>query len=350
MQLDANHDNPLRAAVAGYGAYGRLHARKYREHPGVRLVAIADPDPARLRAARAELPGVRTVGEPEALIGLADLASIVVPATSHHDVARRLLEGGVHLLVEKPFTASLAEASDLSALAIAHECVLQPGYLERFNCTLRELRARLPQTRYAEARRLTRWRDRGTDVNVIMDLMIHDIDLLLAINDSPVTRIEARGVRVFSNHWDVANAQLHFANGCTANLTASRASPAPERRLHVFSDHACALADIDTGTLQLHERESGTSGAITERRFHYQGDPLAAEIDAFVQAVRNGTPPPVTSADACRALAIAERITELMEQDTDVLARTAVPLTNAERAIAYLQKRNGHAARHHPLS
>ncbi len=348
MQSDTDDNNAiLRAAVAGYGAYGRLHARKYLEHPEVRLVAIADPDPEKLRIARADLPGIRTVRDPGELAGLADLASIVAPATHHRFIARRLLEGGVHLLVEKPFTASLAEARDLAELAAARGRVLQPGYLERFNRTLGELRARLPPPRYVEARRLTRWRDRGTDVNVIMDLMIHDIDMLLVITDSPVTRIQARGVRVFSDHWDVANAQLHFANGCVANLTASRASPEPERRMHVFSDCACALADIDAGTLQLHQRREGASGVVTECRFRHRGDPLASEIDAFVQAVRNRRSPLVTAADACRALGVAERITGLMEQDADVVTRTAAPLTNSERAIAYLLRQHDRSRQQH---
>ncbi|HEX7046729.1 MAG TPA: Gfo/Idh/MocA family oxidoreductase [Gammaproteobacteria bacterium] len=347
--MRSDSSSPLRAAVVGYGAYGSLHARKYLEHPGVRLVAVVDCNPARLCAARNELPGVKTFNDPDALIGLADIASVVVPATRHHAIARRLLEGSTHLLVEKPFTASLAEARELSSIAEAHERVLQPGYLERFNRTLSELRARLPSPRYVEARRLTRWRDRGRDVNVVMDLMIHDIDMLLALTDSPVTHIQARGVRVFSDQWDVVNAQLHFVNGCVANLTASRASPESERRLHVFSEHACALADIDTGTLHLHQRKDGASGVITECRFRRHGDPLADEIDAFVQAVRLHHPPPVTAMDACCALNVAERITELMEPDDDLLTRTSAPLTNSERAIAYLLQQRDHARpRHHP--
>lgn len=330
-----SNDPPLRAAVVGYGAYGRLHARKYRLHPEVELVAVIDRDAARLRLAERELPGVRLLEEVDPA-DLPDIASIVVPAHWHHASAVPLLVAGVHLLIEKPFTTSPRLAGQLLNEAERRGLTLQPGYLERFNGTVRELQRHLPAPRYVEARRLTSWRGRGGDVSVVLDLMIHDIDMVLALVDAPVTDIQARGVRIVTGHWDVANARLYFANGCIANLTASRASPSPERRLHVFTDEACALADLGNGEILVHRRDANDAGVMTEHRYAQHEDPLGAEIDAFVASVRGRALPPVNGRDACRALEIAERIVEAMEDDHDLLSHTLAPFTDSERAIAYL--------------
>lgn len=330
-----SNDAPLRAAVIGYGAYGRLHARKYRLHPAVELVAIVDRDATRLRLAAREFPGVPRFERVDPA-NPPDIASIVVPAHAHQASAMPLLRAGSHLLIEKPFTTSARAARQLMHEADLRHLVLQPGYLERFNGTIRELQRHLPAPRYIEARRLTSWRGRGGDVSVVLDLMIHDIDMVLALVDTPITDIQARGVQVVTGHWDVANARLYFANGCIANLTASRASPAPERRLHVFTDDACALADLSSGEILVHRRDPEAAGVMTEHRYAQLHDPLGAEIDAFVAAVQNHAPPPVSGADACRALEVAERIVEAMEDDADLLSNTAAPFTDSEQAIAYL--------------
>lgn len=334
--MQQNSEHRLRAAVVGYGAYGRLHARKYQQHPDVDLAAIVDSSEERRRQAETDMPGVATLATPDELAQLADIASVVVPARHHYRIASPLLEAGLQLLVEKPFTASLHEAHQLIAQAERRSAILQPGYLERFNLTLGELREHLPGPRYVEARRLTNWRGRGADVSVVHDLMIHDIDMLLEIVDSTVTHIEARGAKIVSDHWDVATARLIFANGCIANLTASRASPSAERRLHVFSDDACALADIDGGEMLVHQRSDIAPGVMTERRFCRHEDPLAAEIDSFVQAVRHHAVPLVSADDACRAMEIADWIVAAMEDDADIVTSTTMPMTNSEHAIAYL--------------
>lgn len=334
-------DQRLRAAVVGYGAYGRLHARKYRQHPDTDLVAIVDSSEERRRQAEHDIPGVATLATPDALAQIADIASVVVPARRHYGIASSLLDAGLHLLVEKPFTASLHEAHQLIAQAEHYSAILQPGYLERFNLTLGELRENLPGPRYVEARRLTNWRGRGADVSVVHDLMIHDIDMLLEIVDSAVTHVEARGAKIVTEHWDVANARLVFANGCIANLTASRASPSAERRLHVFSDKACALADIDGGEMLVHQRSDVVPGVLTERRFCRHEDPLAAEIDSFVQAVRHNAAPLVSAHDACRAMEFADWIVAAMEDDADIVTSTTMPMTNSEHAIAYLLENRG---------
>lgn len=328
---------PLRVAVVGYGQFGRFHSFKYRDLAGAALTSVVDCDPQRRALAAAEHPGIDTFSDVETLLREShpQAASVVVPAGEHFAAANQLLKAGVHTLVEKPLASELRQARDLVGLAKENRLILQPGHLERFNHTLAELRTRLPQWRYLEARRMSRWSARATDVNVVMDLMIHDIDMLLELTDEPLVDIQARGVKVFSEHWDVANAQLVFANGSTANLTASRVSLSPERRLHVFGESACALANIDDGVMLLHRREA--QGLATDKRFCRHEDPLAAEIGAFVEAVRTGEPPLVTASDGYRAVEIADRIGQAIECDSELLNRVSMPMPDSEQAIAYLQ-------------
>jgi len=324
----------LRAAVVGFGGYGSAHARKYLDNPDVELAAIVDCNPERLRLAAAQFPEVARFTGFGDLKGRVDIASVVVPAVQHRAVAERLLEEDIHLLVEKPFTTTASAARDLMALARKRGRVLQPGYLERFTGTLEEIRLCLPAPRYVEARRMTRWRERGSDVSVVHDLMIHDIDMLLELVSGPLVDVQARGVRIFSDQWDVVNARLRFAGGCVANLTASRASLLPERRLHVFSDDACALANLDSGIVLLQQRESDRPTVVRERCIYRNSDPLAAEIGAFVHAIRECHRPVVTAKDACRALEVAERITAAVEHDNAVVAQTATPMTDSGKVIA----------------
>lgn len=331
--------SPLRAAVVGFGAYGRLHARKYAAHPGIELAAIVDRNPQRRAEAARAIPGVQVCASAVELAGCIDLASVVVPASAHVRTATALLDAGIAVLLEKPFTTSVADARMLAASAARSDCVLQAGYLERFNSAVRALRRCMPAPRYVEARRLTAWRGRGGDVSVVLDLMIHDIDIVLGLIDAPLTEVHASGVKVFSGEWDVANARLRFADGSVANLTASRASPVPERRLHAFSGNVCALADIDAGTLQTHERLQVSRGVVSRERACRCNDPLGAEIDAFIESVRGRRAPPVTALDACRALEVAERILDAIEHDDEVLSRIAAPLTDSKRAIALLMQR-----------
>lgn len=328
----------LKAAVIGYGQFGRYHSRKYQSIDGAFLDSVVDSDPDRRALAVAENPGIATFADIESLLreSAPHIASVVVPAGEHFAAAQKLLSAGVHTLVEKPLASELRQAGMLVDLAKKNRLILQPGHLERFNHTLAELHERLPQWRYLEARRMARWSARATDVNVVMDLMIHDIDMLLELTDEPIVDIHARGVKVFSDHWDVANAQLVFANGSTANLTASRASLQPERRLHVFGESACALANIDDGEMLLHRREA--QGLATDRRFCRHEDPLAAEISAFIDSVRYNKPALVTAEDGYRAVEIADRIGRAIEHDNDLLNRISMPMPDSQEAAAYLQE------------
>lgn len=337
--MQSGRAHRLHAAVVGYGSYGRLHAQKYLEHPGVDLTAIVDPDAARRRAACNELPGIAAFDRASLLDRPVDIASVVSPASTHYAVARELLDRGIHLLVEKPFTTSPRQALELLALAKQRRLVLQPGHIERFDATLAAMSARLPDPRYVEARRLTRWRERGGDTDVVLDLMIHDIDYVLRLVASPVAGVRAHGTRVFSGRWDVCNAQLRFANGCIANLTASRAGPEPERRLHVFAANACMLADGRNESILLHER-SGAKPTIGTRCCDWRhDDSLAREIDGFVQAVACDRPPKVSAEDGWRAVEIASLIVQAMEDDAGLFERISAPLTDSARAIAWLRQR-----------
>lgn len=327
----------LRVAIVGYGQFGRLHAQKYQLLSACRLAAVVDSDPARRILAAEDFPGIKTYPAVEDMLahGGIDVASVVVPAALHYPVARALLSAGIHTLIEKPLAAETGQARALLKLAAQKHLVLQPGHLERFNHTLGELHQRLPNWRYLEARRMSCWSSRGSDVDVVMDLMIHDLDLLLAMTDESIIDIQARGVKVFSPLWDVANARLTFADGRTADLTASRASLQPERRLHVFGEAACALVNINSGHMLLHRLDE--HGLHSEQHFCRHADPLAAEIAAFVDAVNSRHPPLVSAADGCRAVAIAQRIGKAMEQDQELLERIAMPMPDSAQAIAWLQ-------------
>jgi predicted dehydrogenase len=304
----------LRTAVIGVGYLGRFHAQKYAVLPGAQLVGVADTLAANREAVAAEL-GTRAVADYRELIGAVDAVSIVTTTTSHHEIAKAFLEAGVHVLVEKPMTVTALEAEDLIATARAKRLVLQVGHLERFNAAVQALQPTVTVPRFIESARLAPFKVRGTEVNVVLDLMIHDIDLILSIVRSPVIAVDAIGSSVFSQEIDIANARLRFANGCVANATASRVSLKTERKLRMFLDDAYVSVDLHQKVLTVIRKGSGVSAdgmpqvAIEENSFE-QGDALKAEIEAFIAAVATGTEPPVTGEDGLLALRTAISITE----------------------------------------
>src|SRR6516165_344645 len=223
----------LRAAVVGVGRLGALHARKYANLAGVRLCFVTDADPRRAGETAAET-GAIALPDHRALAGKVELASVAVPSLAHYPIARDLMLAGIDVLLEKPMAATLAEARELSAIAHEYGRILQIGHLERFNPAIVRLRPLLNNPRFIECHRLAPFTERGTDVDVILDLMIHDLDVILSVTSSPVSSLEAVGVAVLTNSVDIANARLRFANGCIANLTASRVSLKRERKLRLF--------------------------------------------------------------------------------------------------------------------
>jgi predicted dehydrogenase len=315
----------LRAAVVGVGYLGRFHAEKYASHAGAELVAVADVDPQRAHAVGAAL-GVEAVSDVGALLGRIDCASVAVPTQHHYAVTRALLDGGVDVLVEKPLTSTLDEAKTLVEVAVRGGRVLQVGHLERFNPAILALADLVTQPRFIECHRLAPFTERGTDVDVVLDLMIHDLDVILSMVPSAVRSVEAVGVPVLTPSVDIANARLRFANGCIANLTASRVSLKRERKLRIFQADAYLAVDYGERRVRICRREpspDGQTALVLEEREVAERDPLEAEIDAFLCAVRERQPPPVTGWDGLRALEVAHVIRESVE--TEVRMAQAAP-------------------------
>ncbi len=302
----------LRAAVIGAGHLGRFHAQKYAADDGVDLVAVVDPDQARAGEVAREC-ATTAMTDHRNLLDSVDVVSIVVPAVSHFRIADAFLRGGVHVLVEKPIATNLADAQALIDSAAASGCVLQVGHLERFNPALGPMTGELHQPLFVECHRLIPFNSRGTDVDVVLDLMIHDLDIILELMGSEMTRVDACGVPVLTKGYDIVNARLRFENGCTVNVTASRVSQKRESRLRVFQHDTYFSVDLSNRKLEAYrrrEQEDDSPYPELAREVHEfpPDDLLKREIEAFLGSVRNGAPVVVSGSDGLRALAAALRI------------------------------------------
>jgi predicted dehydrogenase len=314
----------LRVAVAGTGYLGAFHAEKYASLPDVRLVGLADPDTARARRvaerARAAGPGAEApeiVADIRDLLGAVDAVSVAVPTHLHHAVAGACLDGGADVLVEKPMTATVDEARDLIGRAARGQRVLAVGHLERFNPAVQALEAILDDPKFVEVHRLGVFSERGTDVDVVRDLMIHDLDVVLQFVKAPLADVRAVGVPVVARTLDIANARLEFANGCVANLTASRVSRERMRRIRFFQRDCYVAVDYQAQELAIIRRTPPSApGELAEiageRRALPRRDALLDELADFVRAVRTRGRPGVTGEDGLRALEAADRIVEAM--------------------------------------
>lgn len=306
----------VRTAVIGVGYLGRFHAQKYAQVPGSKLVAVVDANADAARKVAAEL-GVRAATDYRAILDEVDAVSIAVPTPLHHVVGCTALRKGVHVLIEKPIATTIAEASELVALARDHGCVLQVGHLERFNPAIVAAATKLGVPRFVESHRLAPFKARGSDVSVVLDLMIHDIDLIQELVGQPIEHIDAVGSTVFSGETDIVNARIRFRGGCVVNTTASRISMKQERKIRIFQDDAYLSIDMQQKVLTVIRKkdaapvESPAQVSIEEESFE-QGDALLAEIEAFLRAVRDHTAPLVTGEDGLRALETAMKITELV--------------------------------------
>jgi len=304
----------MRTAVVGVGYLGRFHAQKYRSLAASELVGVADPSAAARAAVAAEL-GVPAHADYRELLGRVEAVSIVTPTPLHYAIAREFLEAGAHVLVEKPMTATVAEGERLIETARHARRILQVGHLERFNAAVQALQPMLAVPRFIESARLAPFKHRGTDVDVVLDLMIHDIDLILSIVRSPVMAVDAIGSSVFSQEIDIANARLRFANGCVANATASRVSLKTERRLRLFQDDAYVSVDLHQKVLTVIRKTGGLSAdgmpqVDIQETSYDQGDALKAEIEAFLEAAATGRAPPVSGEEGLAALNVAVSIAE----------------------------------------
>ena len=315
---DATHAaTPLRTAVIGVGYLGRFHAQKYAQIAGSKLVAVVDANAEACAKVAAEL-GTRAVHDYRELFGAVDAVSLAVPTPLHHAIGCELLKQGIDVLIEKPIATTVAEARELVDLARTNKRILQVGHLERFNPAVLAAAERLRTPRFVESHRLAPFKQRGTDVSVVLDLMIHDIDLIQELVGTPIESIDAVGATVFSGEIDIVNARLRFQGGCVANTTASRISLKQERKIRIFQDDAYLSVDMQQKILTVIRKkdaapvESPAQVSIEEENFD-QGDALRAEIEAFLKAVRERSTPVVTGEDGLRALETAMKITALVQ-------------------------------------
>jgi len=291
----------LRTAVIGAGYMGRFHADKFAAIDSAELVAVVDSDASRA-----------TETDYKPWLGKIDAACVAVPTKFHFQVVKDCLEAGVHVLVEKPMATTLAEADALLALARARGLVLQVGHLQRFNPAFQALAAQEGKPLFIDIERLAPFKARGTDVDVVLDLMIHDLDLVLALARAPVEQVSASGFRVLTDAIDIANARIEFADGCIASVSASRVSQVPVRKLRVFRHDAYVSANLQEQRLR-HVRKGGDGIVESEQAFE-RADELRAQAEAFLQAVRGRAAPLVTGEQGRDALALALQVGRLVEE------------------------------------
>jgi predicted dehydrogenase len=306
----------IRTAVIGTGYLGRFHAQKYAALTNSDLVAVVDTNQENAQRVATECQ-TQGITDYTSLFGKVDAVSIVVPTQLHHKIARDCLENGIHVLVEKPITVTVAEADELIAIAKKNHLVLQVGHLERFNSAILALDDVLETPQFIESHRLAPFNPRGADVNVILDLMIHDIDIIQNLVRSPIKHIDANGVSVLTKEIDIANTRISFENGCVANVTASRVSTRPQRKMRIFQKKAYISIDFQDKILSVHqtgEKEMfpGIPEIISKESVFENSDAIMAEAEAFLSAITNNTPPPVTGEDGRQALDTAIRISELL--------------------------------------
>jgi predicted dehydrogenase len=304
-----------RVGVIGVGALGQHHARVYGSLPDVELVGVHDADPARASAV-AQQHACRTFERVADLLGETDALSVAVPTVDHHRVGREVLEAGKDLLMEKPFTATLEQADDLIVLARDRGAVLQVGHIERFNPAVDVLRAQVDRPRFVEVHRLGSFSPRSLDVDVVLDLMIHDLDIVLSLDGSEAVQVDAVGVPVLTPRVDIANARLRFASGLIANLTASRVSAEKIRKFRVFAPRTYISADFAAREVRVYRLRDGAGGQPeidVQRTAAPAQEPLRRQLEAFVSAVRTRSAPAVTGEDGRRALALAHAILVRME-------------------------------------
>jgi predicted dehydrogenase len=329
-------DTMLRVGIAGAGHFGRYHALKIAAGPRTTLTGIYDPDHERAKTVGWEA-GAKEMGF-DALLDASDAIIVAAPAEAHFDLASAALRAGRHVLVEKPIAATLAQADELGQLAKAGGLVLQVGHLERFSAAYQAVAARISAPLYIEATRIAPFKPRGTDVSVILDLMIHDLDLVLALIDSDIESVDAVGAPVASPREDIANARLRFTNGAVATITASRISPRTERRMRIFAQNSYMAADFAARKLTVIARSADANGVLPPNQQPVPGvagfgiedvawedhDALAAEHAAFVASILDGAPVLVDAAVGRRALAAALAVGEGMRASRERMAASGL--------------------------
>lgn len=295
----------LRVAVVGVGHLGSIHAKIYKQIPGCSLAGVCDSDPKRLKEVSGSLrvPGYSNIAE---LFGKIDAASVAVPTRLHKKIAEELLAHNVHLLVEKPFTVNLEEADQLIDLAKKQGLILQVGHIERFNSAFNATQKIIKNPKFIECHRLSSFPNRSLDVGTVLDIMIHDIDIVLGLVNSPIDKIESVGINVITSFEDIANARLTFKNGCIANLTASRVSDEIMRKIRIFQENTYISLDYKNAEASVYRK---IQDKITKERLPIEKEqPLQKELASFVDCVINNTEPLVSGIVAREALEVALKI------------------------------------------
>ncbi len=305
----------IRAAVVGAGYFGRFHALHYAKNPEVDLVAIVDRDPERAAQIADEAGGAEALTDYRALKGRVDVASVAVPTSLHFKVALNLLEDGLHLLIEKPLTSAVEEAEALVALAQEKGLVLAVDHVERFSATYEMLAKNVSHPAYIECYRIATWKPRATDVDVVLDLMIHDIDILLGLVKSQVVRVDAVGAPVVNPTEDIANARIEFANGCVANVNASRIAGKTERKIRVFERDSYIVCDFGLSEM-VHYTKKGDPEALGMDAINIdfqeipKHDNLQRSIANFIHCVKTGETPMVDGRAGVEALKVIQQVNE----------------------------------------
>lgn len=317
---------PLRLAVIGVGRIGAHHARILAETPGVALTAVCDPDSKR-REAAAKKTGAEPLADPSEVPSRADAAVVAAPTSLHAEVALALLGAGLHVLVEKPIARSLDEAERMVAAARSAGRVLQVGHVERFNPAVRAALPFVTEPRFIEAHRLSPFPERSLDVGVVLDVMIHDLDLLLLLVGAPVERVDAVGTPVLTDKEDIANARITFRGGCVANVTASRVSVSAMRKIRVFGRDRYVSIDTHKGDAVIYRKRPGAAHVESMSDIERiapkieKAEPLRLELEAFVAACRAGRPAEVPGEAGRDALGLALEVLRRI--------REAAPATGA---------------------
>ena len=319
----------IRTAVVGTGYFGRFHANHYTKNPDAKLVAVVDSDPERAKAMAEEF-GCDAVTDHRDIYGKVDAVSVAVPTPFHFDVARDLVDAGIHVNIEKPITETVEQAQIITKLAEERGTVLQVGHIERYSAAYRVISEKIDRPLYLESYRIAPWKARGVDVDVILDLMIHDIDMIIGLVGSPVSSVDAVGTGVMGRKIDIANARINFESGCVANVTSSRISYKTERRLRVFSHSQYLNCDLGERkifgySLRGDPTTEGLGAIATDTVDIPQEDSLGNEIASFLDCVKNGKKPFVDGYAGSEALRVAVMINESIDAQLRKVRSWLVP-------------------------
>lgn len=321
----------IRTAVIGVGYLGKYHAEKYAALPHSELVAVCDIDPERCHSKANEL-NVKSVINYQSLLGLVDAVSIAVPTPSHHRVGRFFLDNRIHVLLEKPIATSLEEADDLISAAQKNKVILQIGHLERFNSAVKAVESQISNPRFIESLRLAPFKLRGSDVNVVLDLMIHDIDIIQSIVKADIQNISANGASVLSPYIDIANARIEFNNGCVANVTASRVNLKAERKLRIFQHDNYLAIDLNHKKIAIHRKGTqemypGIPEITRQVERFEKGDALLDQISAFLDSIIHNELPLVSGEEGKRALATALEISLIVRRTNELFPISSIAIS-----------------------